>query len=102
MAPVGIDLMQTIQRIRQKILDKDYYLSDHAEDEMLDDSLERSDIENAILKGRIEKKLTEDIRGTRYRIKGTAKDGRVIHVVCRFKEDSNLIVITAYALREEI
>ena len=102
MAPVGIDLMQTIQRIRQKILDKDYYLSDHAEDEMLDDSLERSDIENAILKGRIEKKLTEDIRGTRYRIEGTAKDGRVIHVVCRFKEDSNLIVITAYALREEI
>lgn len=94
--------MQTIQRIRQKILDKDYYLSDHAEDEMLGDDIERSDIENAILKGRIEKKLTEDIRGTRYRIEGTAKDGRIIHVVCRFKEDINLIVITAYALTEEI
>ena len=94
--------MQTIQQIRQKILDKDYYLSDHAEDEMLDDGLERSDIENAILKGRIEKKLTEDIRGTRYRIEGSAKDGRIIHVVCRFKEDSNLIVITAYALTEGI
>ena len=69
---------------------------------MLDDDLERSDIENAILKGRVEKKLTEDIRGTRYRIEGAAKDGRIIHVVCRFKEDVNLIVITAYALMEEI
>lgn len=90
--------MKTIQRIRQKVIDKDYYLSDHAEEEMLDDDLERSDIEHAILKGRIEKKLTEDIRGTRYRIEGPAVDGRAIHVVCRFKEYGNLIVITAYAL----
>ena len=90
--------MATLQRIRQKIIDRDYYLSSHAEDEMLDDELEREDIENAILKGRIEKKLTEDIRGTRYRIEGRARDGRGIHVVCRFKEHGNLIVITAYAL----
>ncbi len=42
-----------------------------------------------LLKGRIEKKLTEDIRGTRYRIEGPAIDGRIIHVVCRFKEQGN-------------
>jgi hypothetical protein len=60
--------MAKIQRIRQKIIDRDYYISAHAENEMLDDKLKRADIENAILKGRIEKKLTEDIRGTRYRI----------------------------------
>ncbi len=89
--------MTTLQRIRQKIIDKDYYLSSHAEDEMLDDGLERTDIENAILKGKIEKKLTKDLRGTRYRIEGPAKDGRQIHVVCRFKEDSNLVIITIYA-----
>jgi len=94
--------MANIQKIRQRILDKDYYLSSHAEDKMLDDGLERSDIENAILKGRIEKKLTEDIRGTRYRIEGPAKDGRLIHTVCRFKEEGNLIIITVYALTEEI
>ena len=90
--------MKTLQRIQQKVIGKDYYLSDHAEEEMLDDELEREDIENAILKGRIEKKLTEDIRGTRYRIEGPARDGRIIHVVCRFKEQGNLILITAYAL----
>mgnify|MGYP001563607577 FL=1 len=90
--------MKTLQRIRQKVIEKDYYLSDHAEEEMLNDELERIDIENAILKGIIGKKLTEDIRGTRYRIEGPARDGRIIHVVCRFKEHGNLILITAYAL----
>ncbi len=57
--------MATLQRIRRKIIDREYYLSSHAEDEMLDDKLERLDVENAILKGRIDKKLTRDRRGTR-------------------------------------
>lgn len=90
--------MARIQQIRQKILDRAYYLSSHAEEEMLDDDLERDDVENDILKGQIEKKLSEDIRGTRYHVQGPAKDGRLIHVVVRFKEDANLIVITVYAL----
>jgi hypothetical protein len=90
--------MATLQRIRQKIIDRHYYLSSHAEEEMLDDDLERSDVENAILKGKIEKKMSEDFRGTRYRMEGPAIDGRLIHVICRFKEDSNLIIITVYAL----
>ena len=53
--------MSHLQKIRQRILDRDYFLSSHAEEEMLDDELEREDIENAILKGRIEKQLTHDI-----------------------------------------
>ena len=94
--------MATLQRIKQKIIDRSYYISSHAEDEMLDDRLERRDVENAILKGKIEKKLTRDKRGTRYRIEGPATDGRTIHVICRFKEDSNLIIVTVYALTEEL
>ncbi len=70
--------MTTIQRIRQKVIDREYYLSSHAEEEMLDDDLERIDIENAILKGYIEKRMTQDIRGTRYRLEGPALDGRLI------------------------
>ncbi len=93
--------MARIQRIRQKILDRAYYLSSHSEAEMLDDGLERRDVENAILKGRIQRKLSEDVRGIRYRIEGPAEDDRSIHVICRFKEDTFLIVITVYALMEE-
>ncbi len=90
--------MATLQRIRQKIIDREYYLSSHAEEELLDDELERKDIENAILQGRIEKKMKEDMRGMRYRMEGPARDGRSIQVLCRFKEDANLIIITVYAL----
>ncbi len=93
--------MTRIQRIRQNIIDRAYYLSSHAEDEMLDDELERDDVENAILKGRIQRKLSKDRRGTRYRIEGPAKDGRLIYVICRFKVDGNLIIITVYALTED-
>jgi hypothetical protein len=90
--------MATIQRIRQRIIDRNYYLSSHAEDEMWDDDLERSDVENAIFKGRIEQKMTEDSRGTRYRIAGPTKDGRPIHVICRFHEQAALLIITVYML----
>ena len=62
--------MSALQEIRQRIVDRDYFMSSHAEEEMLDDDLERKDVENAILRGRIEKKLTHDSRGTRYRIEG--------------------------------
>jgi Domain of unknown function (DUF4258) len=73
-------------------------MSSHAEEEMLDDDLERKDVENAILKGRIEKKMTHDERGVRYRIEGPARDGKLIHVICRFREHASLIIITVYAL----
>jgi len=85
-----------IERIRQKIRDRDYYLSSHAEEEMAEDSFERDDVENAIMHGFIDKKLTHDPRGTRYRIQGPANDGRLIQVLCRFKEMGALIIITVY------
>ena len=94
--------MVGIQIIRQKIIDRDYYLSLHAEEEMAADNFERADIEHAIFKGRIEKKMTHDERGTRYRVEGPAQDGRLMQVICRFKEESNLVIITVYALVEEL
>ena len=97
-----MDGYATEQKIKQKITDRSYYISSHAEDEMLGGHLDRSDVETAILKGKIEKKLTRDKRGTRYRIEGPAMDGRTIHIICRFKEDSNLIIVTVYALTEEL
>ena len=88
--------MTVIQKIRQKIIDRDYFYSTHAEDEMLEDFLERDDVVNAILKGQITKKFTRDPRGTRYLIEGPAKDGRLMNIILRFKEDGNLVIITVY------
>ena len=90
-----------LQQLRQKIRDRAYYLSSHAEDEMNDDQLERPDLEHAILNGKIQKKLTHDPRGVRYRVEGPAKDGRLVHVVCRLDENDDLRIITVYALSDE-
>ncbi|MBK1720022.1 DUF4258 domain-containing protein [Thiocystis violacea] len=46
----------------ERIVDRDYYLSSHAEEEMMDDGFERADVENAILKGFLEKRMTHDTR----------------------------------------
>jgi hypothetical protein len=64
------------------------------------DGLERPDIENCILRGRIEKRMTHDLRGSRYRIEGPARDGRFIHVICRYHVIQDLLIITVYALEE--
>ena len=87
--------MSESERIREKIRTRDYYLSSHAEEELAEDGFERSDMENAILTGSVEKRLTHDPRGTRYRVEGSAKDGRMMHVRCRFKEVASLVIITA-------
>jgi len=90
--------MSSLLKIRQHIVDREYYMSSHAEEEMLDDNLERANIENTILKGFIHKRMPHDSRGTRYRIEGPALNQKPIHVICRFRESANLIVITVYAL----
>jgi hypothetical protein len=89
--------VSVIERIRQRIRDRDYFLSSHAEEEMADDVFERRDVENAILRGMVDRKLTHDPRGTRYRIEGPALDGRLMRVVCRFHDAGNLVIITVYA-----
>ena len=94
------DLHIRIEYLRQKIINREYLLSSHAEDEMVNDMLDRMDIEHAILHGFIEKQLTHDFRGARYRIEGSSRDNRLIHVICRFKVGRNLLIITAYALFE--
>lgn len=91
--------MSILSKIRRKVIEHDYYLSSHAKEEMADDQLERKDIENAIVRGRVDLKMTRDLRGTRYRIAGPAEDGRLVHVVCRFIAAGRLIIITVYTAR---
>lgn len=92
-------MSSVIERIREKIRRRDYFLSSHAEDEMAEDEFERTDVEAAILGGLLDKKLTHDARGTRYRLEGPAVDGRLMEVVCRFREDRSLVIITVYEKR---
>jgi len=89
--------MTPLEGIRRSVRDRDYILSGHAEDEMYADDLERADVEHAILHGIINRKFTDDPRGSRYRIAGPACDGAAICVVCRIREGDGVIIITVYA-----
>lgn len=93
--------MSIIQKIREKVKKQEYEFSiPHFFEEMADDNLIFSDIEIAIARGQIKRKLTRDQRGTRYEVVGPAMDGREIAIICRIKSTGRLLFITTYAMEE--
>jgi hypothetical protein len=89
--------MTIIHRIRQKILNGEFVFSVHTLlDKLPELNLTTEDVIGGILDGEIIEKLTEDPRGIRYVILGYANDEREIKIVCRFRADKKLIIITAY------
>ena len=77
-------VMTILGRLRQAVVEQRYRISSHANEEMSEDRLTAEDIEQLILRGRIARRYTRDLRGTRYEIAGCATDGRRARVVCRF------------------
>lgn len=59
-------------------------------------------MESCLLHGRLEKRLTHDARGIRYRIEGASLDGRLMHVICRFQPVSDMLIVTVYVVEVEI
>ena len=89
--------MTVISRIRQKIRRGEFVHSTH----LLVDKLPKfkwtiKDVKNGILTGELYQTLTKDDRGTRYVILGQDLNGYEIFIVCRFRDDGNLFIITAY------
>ncbi len=89
--------MSIIRRIRQKILRDEFVFSVHTTlDKLPELDLNTKDVISAIFNGEIIEKLTDDRRGTRYVILGFAAGNREIEIVCRFRADNQLIIITVY------
>lgn len=92
--------MAVIHKIREKLLNREYEFSvPHFFEEMANDNIDLSDILLAVSKGKINRKFTKDIRGTRYEIVGKIKDGRTIAVICRIKDSGKILFITTYEKR---
>jgi hypothetical protein len=70
-----------------------YYLTEHADDEALEDHLTIYDVEYGILTGRIRRTWPKD---DKFEIVGQALDGRVVGVVCRITKGNKVCVITVY------
>ncbi len=77
-------------------------MSAHAMEEMSEDNLDITDVEGAILNGRITKIEKEDPRGTKYVLEGTATDQSTpVGVVGRFTSTRRFLIITVYTINEK-
>lgn len=70
-----------------------YYLTEHADDEALEDHLTIYDVEFSLLNGRIRRTWLKE---GKYEVIGTSLDGRTIGAVCRFTKGNKVCVITVY------
>ena len=91
-------MKRTIDKLRRLVRDQEYDVSIHANEEMSNDSLIAIDVENAILTGKITKRLTKEARGVRFEVTGESCDGRPVAVVCRILSTGWLRIITVFAI----
>jgi hypothetical protein len=70
-----------------------YYLTEHADDEAMQDGFDIYDIENGILTGKIRRAWPKE---EKFEVVGKALDGRAIAAVCRLTQGGKIRVITVY------
>ena len=92
---------QSLDRIRSAVLNSQFRLTSHTNDELAADGLTVIDLESAVLTGEISRIQEDDPRGTRYTVTGLAADLTTpVSVVGRFLPDGRWLVITVYVLGE--
>jgi hypothetical protein len=90
-----------IERIRERIRQRQYDMSAHAMEEMAEDGLDIVDVEHAVLHGEITRIEPDDPRGTKYVIEGIAADDPLwVGVVGRFLETGRYLMITVYGITD--
>jgi len=87
--------MLDISWIISKIKDNSYVLSEHADNERMNDNLMISEIEESITNGSVLESYPDDKRGSSCLVVGFTKEGKPLHIVCG-KSDGLLVIITVY------
>jgi len=70
-----------------------YYLTEHADDEAMEDGFDVYDIENGILNGKVRKTWPKE---GKLEVIGKSLDGRAIGIICRLTQGGKVRVITVY------
>ncbi len=73
-----------------------YYLTEHADEEAIDDGLDIYDIEYCLLNGSVYQDWPDE---EKYEVVGPATNGQSIGVICRITAGGKVRVITVYAIR---
>jgi Domain of unknown function (DUF4258) len=91
----------SIRRIRSALREGRYEYSIHALEEMDEDALIDSDVYEVVMRGKVVAKLTGDMRGPRFVVRGPALGKETqVDVVCRFVPSAILRIITVYVVEE--
>jgi len=86
---------------RQKVGAGDFVVTVHAEEEMTDDNLMVSDVEQVIAGGAVQECQRDRAAGERkYRVRGSATDGRPVQAVIKLGPTGKVIIITLYTEEE--
>ena len=90
-----------MDRIREKIRQREYDMTIHAMEEMAEDDLDILDIEHAILNGQVARIERDNPRGTKYVIEGFAVDEQTpVGIVGRFTTTDRYLIITVYEITD--
>lgn len=79
---------------------KDYLISEHADEERTKDKLTVKDIEQAIISGEVIEERLNDPRGKSRLVAGKTQAGKLIHIVVGIRF-GKLVVVTVYIPSKE-
>ncbi|MBI4826370.1 MAG: DUF4258 domain-containing protein [Nitrospirae bacterium] len=90
--------MLEIKWIQERVRKGEYYVSKHGDMERQNDNLALTEVEEALLSGRILEQYEDSGRGASCLVVGFTEAGKPVHVVCgtRGKE---MVIITVYIPR---
>ncbi len=83
--------------MRDRVRNREYLITSHAYEELLDDDLTVFDLEHAILDGEIiERQRDTDTNETKYVLRGATLDDGFIIVVAKLPITRRLVIITVF------
>lgn len=85
--------MSKIVQIQALVSNGLYYLTEHADDEVISDGFDIYDVEYGILSGKIRRTWPKE---GKYEIVGNSLDGRTIGILCRITRTGKVRIITVY------
>ena len=84
----------TLSDIQEKIIARDFRYSDHAITQMIQKTIERNEVESAILSGEIIEEYPDDRYSPSCLFYGKTNSGRDLHAVVSFPP--KVVIITTY------
>ncbi|MBL7133972.1 MAG: DUF4258 domain-containing protein [Phycisphaerae bacterium] len=88
-----------LSRMRRLVLEQQYIVTLHADEEMNADDLTVYDVERAILTGNILERQRDTASSEyKYRLRGRALDGTPMGIVAKISITNKLVFITVYSL----